>query len=299
MIQAFIDAKQQFVNYLQTEKNYSSLTIEHYIHDLEHFYVFLNKEGVGDLKEVDDVHTRLYLVQLHQEKYSRSSVSRKISSLRSFFSFLQREELQSVNPMSYVLHPKKEGRLPHFFYENEMEQLFSACEGESALDLRNKAILELLYGTGIRVSECTTIEMKDIDLAMSTLLVKGKGKKERYVPFGEFARNALTEYVNKSRPQLLKEELYSSLFINHRGKPFTARGIRHMLSNLINKTSLTASIHPHMLRHTFATHLLNNGADLRTVQELLGHAHLSSTQLYTHVTKEHLRRTYNSFHPRA
>lgn len=299
MIREFVEAKQQFVHYLQTEKNYSSLTIEHYLHDLEHFYDFLIQEGVKELHEVDDIHTRLYLVQLHRETYSRASVSRKISSLRSFFSFLQREDMRSTNPMSYVLHPKKEGRLPHFFYENEMEQLFLACEGTDPLDQRNKAILELLYATGIRVSECTTIEMPDIDLAMSTLLVKGKGKKERYVPFGDFARDAITLYVEQARPQLLKGEQHQSLFINHRGQPFTARGIRHMLKRLMDKTSLTSSIHPHMLRHTFATHLLNNGADLRTVQELLGHAHLSSTQLYTHVTKEHLRKTYNSFHPRA
>ncbi|KIL47707.1 tyrosine recombinase XerC [Jeotgalibacillus campisalis] len=295
----FHEAKQQFVQYLQTEKNYSSLTIEHYIHDIDKFFLFLLKEGVDALEEVDEIHAKLFLMQLHQDKYSRASVSRKISSLRSFFSYLQREEKQRTNPMSYVLHPKKEGRLPHFFYENEMEQLFLVCDGEKPLDLRNKAILELLYATGIRVSECTSIHLQDLDLTMGTLLVKGKGRKERYVPFGDFARNAIKHYVEEGRPELVKRDGMTSLFINHRGEPLTARGIRYMLTNLMNKTTLTASIHPHMLRHTFATHLLNNGADLRTVQELLGHSHLSSTQLYTHVTKEHLRKTYNSFHPRA
>ncbi|MEW9501315.1 tyrosine recombinase XerC [Jeotgalibacillus marinus] len=299
MNNVLVEMRQLFVQYLQTEKNYSSLTIEHYVNDLEHFFVFLHKEGVTTVEEVDDIHARLYLVQLHQEKYARASVSRKVSSLRSFFAFLNREELRLTNPMSYVLHPKKEGRLPHFFYENELEQLFLACEGTEPLNIRNKAILELLYATGIRVNECTTIQLRDIDLTMSTLLVKGKGKKERYVPFGGFAQDAIKIYVDKSRPLLLKELQHTSLFVNHQGKPLTARGIRHILTKLVENTTLTASIHPHMLRHTFATHLLNNGADLRTVQELLGHAHLSSTQLYTHVTKEHLRKTYNSFHPRA
>ncbi|MDG5470279.1 tyrosine recombinase XerC [Jeotgalibacillus sp. ET6] len=299
MNSAFLEPKQQFIQYLQTEKNYSSLTIEHYIHDLDSFFLFLAKEGVDALEEVDEIHSKLFLMQLHKEKYSRASVSRKISSLRSFFSYLQREEKQKINPMSYVLHPKKEGRLPHFFYENEMEQLFSACDGEKPLDLRNKAILELLYATGIRVSECTSILLQDLDLTMGTLLVKGKGRKERYVPFGDFAGNAIKRYIEEGRSQLLNNGTSSSLFINHRGAPLTARGIRYVLTALMNKTTLTASIHPHMLRHTFATHLLNNGADLRTVQELLGHAHLSSTQLYTHVTKEHLRKTYQSFHPRA
>ncbi|PPA72065.1 tyrosine recombinase XerC [Jeotgalibacillus proteolyticus] len=299
MQSAFVEAKQQFVQYLQTEKNFSSLTIEHYIHDLDYFFTFLNKEGVRDLKDADEIHAKLYLVQLHQEKYSRASVSRKISSLRSFFSYLQREEAVSSNPLAYILHPKKEGRLPHFFYENEMEQLFLVCNGTKPLDLRNKAILELLYATGIRVSECTSIQLKDIDLVMSTLLVKGKGKKERYVPFGDFAGEAIRVYLEKGRLQLLKNGQSQALFINNRGEAITPRGIRHMLTSLVKKTSMTSSIHPHMLRHTFATHLLNNGADLRTVQELLGHAHLSSTQLYTHVTKEHLKKTYNSFHPRA
>ncbi|MGD7043672.1 tyrosine recombinase XerC [Jeotgalibacillus proteolyticus] len=296
---AFLEPKQQFIQYLQTEKNYSSLTIEHYIHDLDSFFLFLVKEGVDALEEVDEIHSKLFLMQLHKEKYSRASVSRKISSLRSFFSYLQREEKQKINPMSYVLHPKKEGRLPHFFYENEMEQLFSACDGDKPLDLRNKAILELLYATGIRVSECTSILLQDLDLTMGTLLVKGKGRKERYVPFGDFAGSAIKRYLEEGRSKLVNNSTSASLFINHRGAPLTSRGIRYVLTALMNKTTLTASIHPHMLRHTFATHLLNNGADLRTVQELLGHAHLSSTQLYTHVTKEHLRKTYQSFHPRA
>ncbi|TFE03713.1 tyrosine recombinase XerC [Jeotgalibacillus sp. R-1-5s-1] len=299
MIPRFDDAKHSFIDYLQTEKNYSSLTIEHYVHDLDHFFQFLQSEGTYLIEEIDDLLTRGYLVSLHNAGYARSTVSRKISSLKSFFQYLKRESIFQVNPMTYVLHPKKEGRLPHFFYENEMEQLFSVCNGEDALSIRNKALLELLYATGIRVSECTAIQLKDLDLSMGTLLVKGKGRKERYVPFGQFAEEAIRTYLDMARGKLLKTEEHPFLFVNQKGSPLTARGVRYILTKLVDQTSMTSSIHPHMIRHTFATHMLNSGADLRTVQELLGHAHLSSTQLYTHVTKEHLRKTYQSFHPRA
>ncbi|WP_227395544.1 tyrosine recombinase XerC [Jeotgalibacillus aurantiacus] len=299
MIPKFYDAKHSFIDYLQTEKNYSSLTIEHYVHDLDHFFQFLQSEGTYLIEEIDDLLTRGYLVSLHNAGYARSTVSRKISSLKSFFQYLKRESIFQVNPMTYVLHPKKEGRLPHFFYENEMEQLFSVCNGDDALSIRNKALLELLYATGIRVSECTAIQLKDLDLSMGTLLVKGKGRKERYVPFGQFAEQAIRTYIETSRGKLLKTEEHPFLFVNQKGSPLTARGVRYILTKLVDQTSMTSSIHPHMIRHTFATHMLNSGADLRTVQELLGHAHLSSTQLYTHVTKEHLRKTYQSFHPRA
>ncbi|MFB1081121.1 tyrosine recombinase XerC [Jeotgalibacillus sp. JSM ZJ347] len=298
MIQYSDEAKHSFIQYLQTEKNYSSLTVEHYIHDLDHFFEFLNREGVRHLNETDDLLARGYLVSLHEQSYSRASVSRKISSLKTFFSYLNRENPEFINPMSYVIHPKKEGRLPHFFYENEMEQLFLACNGDDPLSKRNKALLELLYATGIRVSECTGIQLKDLDLSIGTVLIRGKGSKERYVPFGHFAEKALRDYIDHARKDLMKDQ-HTLLFVNHRGSPLTPRGVRHILTKLLEQTALTHSIHPHMLRHTFATHMLNSGADLRTVQELLGHAHLSSTQLYTHVTKEHLKNTYQSFHPRA
>ncbi len=290
-----------FIQYLQVEKNYSEYTIKYYQDDIKDFFLFMDGEGVKSLIEVEYLHARLYLTNLHQKEYKRSSVSRKISSLRSFYRFLNKEKRVNDNPFSYVSQPKKETRLPQFFYEEEIEQLLKACGGESAADQRNKALFELLYATGIRVSECASIQLKDIDFSLSTILVKGKGRKERYVPFGSFAHSAIESYVKNGRVELMKKhnEPITHLFLNLKGASLTPRGIRYILTELIKKASMTSKIHPHMLRHTFATHLMNNGADMRSVQELLGHTHLSSTQIYTHVTKDHLRQTYLKHHPRA
>jgi integrase/recombinase XerC len=290
---------QSFTEYLQIEKNYSTYTIEHYRHDIEELYVFMKEQGLNSLEVIEYFDARLFLTSLYEKKLSRASVSRKISSLRSFYRFLNREKLVMANPFSFVAKPKKEQKLPQFFYEEEIEAILVACEGDKPLQIRNRALFELLYATGVRVSECANVQMKDIDFSLSTVLVKGKGSKERYIPFGSFAQDALKDYLNESRPKLLKGHNHSNVFVNHRGGALTPRGIRHILNKIIESASLTGKIHPHMLRHTFATHLLNNGADLRTVQELLGHAHLSSTQVYTHVTKEHLRKTYLAHHPRA
>ncbi len=178
-------------------------------------------------------------------------------------------------------------------------QLFDANTGDDLKSLRNMAILELLYATGIRVSELTSIQVKDVDFHYSIIRVMGKGRKERIIPFGQFASLAMLDYIEQARPRLMKKTNHQQLFVNMRGGELTPRGVRHVLNEMIDKASLHTKIYPHMLRHTFATHLLNNGADLRTVQELLGHSHLSSTQVYTHVTKEHLRQTYMNAHPRA
>jgi integrase/recombinase XerC len=288
-----------FTEYLQIEKHYSVHTFEQYRHDIEEFYVFMKEQGLRSLKDVEYSDARLFLTKLHDHGLMRSSVSRKVSSIRSFYRYLNREKQLLDNPFSFVNLPKKEQRLPNFFYEEEIQALLDACVGDSPLDIRNRAIFELLYATGIRVSECTNIQIADVDLGLSTILVKGKGNKERYVPFGSFAHDALEQYITHSRPKLAKDVSHTQLLVNHRGGALTQRGVRLILNKIIEKASLTGKIHPHMLRHTFATHLLNNGADLRTVQELLGHAQLSSTQLYTHVSKDQLRKTYLAHHPRA
>jgi integrase/recombinase XerC len=289
-----------FIEYLQIEKNYSQYTIEHYQHDIRDFFMFMSEQGLNSLDEVEYSDTRIYLTKLFEQQLSRKSVARKISCMRSFYKFLLREKIVGDNPFSLVSIPKLEKRLPDFFYEEELAELFKACETETALGKRNKALLELLYATGIRVGECCKIQMKDLDLSLSTVLVRGKRKKERYVPFGSFAHDALVEYILNGRPDLQKvKEDHDYLFVNFRGGPLTDRGIREILNKLIEKSALTGKIHPHKLRHSFATHMMSNGADMRTVQELLGHAFLSSTQVYTHVTKEHLRNIYMSHHPRA
>ena len=288
-----------FIKYVQLEKNFSVHTVREYEADVRQFLHFLEQEGVYCLTDVEYLHARLYVTKLYEENMARTSISRKISSIRSFFRYLNREGELDDAPFRSLYHPKKEERLPSFFYEEELQQLFAASSGTDAKSIRNMAILELLYATGIRVSECVSIEMNQIDFAYSILRVMGKGRKERIVPFGQYAHEALQRYVNEVRPELMKDKDHQYLFVNMRGSELTARGVRHILKEMVEKASLHSKIYPHMLRHTFATHLLNNGADLRTVQELLGHAHLASTQVYTHVTKEHLRNTYMNTHPRA
>lgn len=290
---------QTFIEFLQIEKNYSPYTIEFYKQDIRDFIIFMNEQAINHLDETKYSDVRIYLSMLFEKKLARKSIARKISSLRSFYKFLVREKYVDENPFTLVSIPKLEKRLPNFFYEEELTHLFDACETETSLGQRNKAILELFYATGIRVSECSQIRLKDLDFFLSTLLVKGKGMKERYVPFGSFAHDAIEQYINKGRVQLAQNQSHDYLFVNFRGGPLTPRGIRMILNKLIDDSSLNGEIHPHMLRHTFATHLLANGADMRTVQELLGHAYLSSTQIYTHVTNEYLRKTYMSHHPRA
>lgn len=290
-----------FLNYLISERDYSVLTKKAYQEDIEQFNVFLQQTGDSDFSKVTIQDVRIYLGELNENKLSRNSVSRKISSLRAFYQFLLRNNLAEDNPFSYVHLKKKNLRLPRFFYEKEMDVLFQVVKGENPLDYRNEAILEVLYGTGIRVSECAGIEMKDIDFELNVLLIRGKGNKERYVPFGHYAAVAIQQYIKKARDPLMKkyQKRHSVLFVNHHGDGITSTGIEYVLNQVIKKSSLTSDIHPHMLRHTFATHLLNNGADMRTVQELLGHSSLSSTQIYAHVTKEKLQKNYRQFHPRA
>lgn len=288
-----------YMAYIQLEKNYSEHTVHHYEKDLEDFFLFMEQEGIGELQEVEYLHARNYVTKLYETKLSRTTISRKISSIRSFFRYGSREFGLSEAAFRSLYHPKKEERLPQFFYEEEMEVLFKSVQGEDKLSKRNTALLELLYATGMRVNECVSIRMQDLDRTMHIVKVMGKGRKERYIPYGGFAHDALEHYIEEVRPKLMKKQDHQSLFVNNRGEPVTDRGIRHILNECMKKASANSAIYPHMIRHTFATHLLNNGADMRTVQELLGHSHLSSTQVYTHVTKEHLRKTYLNSHPRA
>lgn len=288
-----------FMTYIQLEKNYSEHTVHHYQQDLAGFFLFLDGEGILDLTEVEYLHARNYVTKLYDAKLSRTTISRKISAIRSFFRYGSREFGLSEAAFRSLYHPKKEERLPQFFYEEELEVLFKSVQGEDKLSIRNMALLELLYATGMRVSECVSIRMQDLDRHIQIVKVMGKGRKERYIPYGQFAHDALEQYIEEVRPKLMKNQNHEGLFVNNRGETLTDRGVRHILNECMKKASVNSVIYPHMIRHTFATHLLNNGADMRTVQELLGHSHLSSTQVYTHVTKEHLKKTYLNSHPRA
>ncbi|WP_223700244.1 tyrosine recombinase XerC [Sutcliffiella deserti] len=292
-----------FLEYLQIEKNYSKYTIAYYQKDIEDFFDFMKEEAITNIHEITHTEARLYLTLLHKKKYARRSVARKTSSLRSFFKYLSREEKITNNPFSVVSLPKQVKHLPQFLYSEELEKLFAVSSRDTPLGQRNQVLLELLYATGIRVSECCDIKLQDIDFNLGTILINGKGNKQRYVPFGSFAQEAMEYYLKDGREALLKKSKQPAsskhLFLNYLGEPITPRGVRMVLNELVKQASSTLHISPHVLRHTFATHMLNEGADLRVVQELLGHASLSSTQLYTHVTKERLQQTYNQFHPRA
>lgn len=289
-----------FIEYLQIEKNASPYTVIHYQKDLEVFSDFLKREDINELDKVDQRVVRLFLTGLYDKQLSRRSVSRTISCLRSLYKFLEREELVSTNPFAQIRLPNATKPLPGFLYKEELQKLFEINDLSDPLGQRDQAMIETLYATGIRVGESQGLLLEDIDFTIGSMFIRGKGRKERYVIFGEFAADALHTYINHGREILLKNKTSTNhVFLNARGTPLTVRGIRHILSKMVEKAALTVHVHPHKLRHTFATHMLNEGADLRTVQELLGHENLSSTQIYTHVTKDHLRNVYMNSHPRA
>jgi integrase/recombinase XerC len=290
-----------FLDYLKIEKNAATKTIEIYEKDLEHFFQFLMDEQISQLESVDYMTVRNYLTILYNNGLTKRSVSRHISTLRSFYKILVREVVVTSNPFTQISLPKQNYPIPQFLYDEEMEKLLAVNQLNTPLGQRNQALLEILYATGIRVSECVYLKLEDVDLELQTVLVLGKGSKERYVPFGEFAKDSLNYYILNGREQLIGKHSNPDnyLFLNAKGNPLTARGIRVILNKLVKDAGLTIDLHPHKLRHTFATHLLNNGADLRAVQELLGHSQLSSTQIYTHVTKDRLSHVYKNAHPRA
>lgn len=292
-----------FLKYLTVERQYSADTVKAYTEDIQHFESFLKDNGgMKAWADIDKLDARVYLTYLNEQNYQRATISRKISSLRSFFNFLNRNDLVGGNPFSNITLKKHPEKLPRFFYEQEMDALFKAAQGDGKpLDTRNMAILEVLYATGMRVSECATLTLANIDFDVQMMLVTGKGDKERYIPFGNHAKEALQRYFDQCRTPVMAQyhQTHDVVFINHYGKPISPTGIEYVLNQVIKRSSLTANIHPHMIRHTFATHLLNHGADLRSVQELLGHASLSTTQIYTHVTREHLQADYQKYFPRA
>lgn len=296
------DALNSFMLYIGSERKYSEYTISNYNKDVLEFDAFLQQNSFGSLTKPSTNSGRYYTAFLNEHYRKPRSVSRKLSSLRSFYKFCTREGYCEINPFLTVSSPKLDKTLPKFLYVEEMEMLFNSIDVNSVLGIRDYAILEFMYGTGVRVSELCSIKEKDIDYINKQVIVLGKGNKERYLPLHELIIDALEEYVSHSRLQLQlknKKEVSEMLFLNNHGGPLTPRGVRDILNRLVQKASETHKISPHMIRHTFATHLLNNGADLITVQELLGHTNLSTTQIYTHISNEILKREYMDKFPRA
>lgn len=295
------DLVDKFVDYLVVNRHYSDETKKSYLEDINNFVKALDENGgFKGFTVVDRFDVETYLTYVDEQNYADDTIARRMSSMRSFYNFLVKNDFVSQNPFELVQLRRKGRKLPRFFYEKEMDQLFKAVQGDDILSLRNSALLELLYATGMRVSECANLTISQLDFNNGIVLIHGKGDKDRYVPFGEYAQAALKKYLAGSRQKLMEkyQEHHDFVFVNNRGKQITSRGIEYILDKIIKKTSLTANIHPHMIRHTFATHLLDNGADLRTVQEMLGHSSLSTTQIYTHVTMDHLQKDYKKYFPR-
>lgn len=298
------DIKILFNDYLTHERQFSPETIKAYMSDLDNFQAFMKDAGIDQLDQVAYRDIRIYLGNLQRGGLSRKSISRHLSSLRSAYNLLLDRELVSENPFNYVKTAKTGLKLPDFFYESEIQSLFDSVQGNDPIALRNRALLEFLYGTGARVSEVRDLAINQVDLTADMVLLRGKGNKDRYVPIGSFCHDALVDYLENGRSQLIAKGHFEGtehgfVFVNYKGEQLTSQGIAYILDQMVKKPANTLSIHPHKLRHSFATHLLNNGADIRTVQELLGHASLSTTQIYTHLSKEKLRDDYLQFHPHA
>jgi len=296
-----------FLKYLINEKNYSGYTIISYKKDLSQLFSFLEENRLLKKEDIPIGITnrtlRKYIVYLKEKNYARRSISRKISTVRSFFKFILREKLIDSNPASHLITPKIEKKLPSFLYSQEVDKLIETPHQESPSGIRDIAILETLYGTGVRVSELINLDINDFDKNERVIRVLGKGSKERILPLSNHIIRAMEKYM-ENRHLLNKNKNSRSvnnnaLFINRYGGRMTTRSIRRIILKYMKMANLNKKLSPHVLRHSFATHLLGGGADLRSVQELLGHKSLSTTQIYTHITKERLKQIYQQSHPRA
>lgn len=291
---------QEYLDMLTYQKNYSSLTIEGYQREIEHFLMYLREQGIDDFQDVDYSFLRGYLIKLHEENLSAKSINHKISSLRGFYRYLQREEYVDDNPFLLVDSLKQPQRNPDFLYIDEMMELLDSIDTTTVLGRRNKAMLELMYASGLRCSEVVELTLSQINFQRQLLLIHGKGSKDRYVPFHDFASDCLKDYIENDRQELMAAHHieHDYVFVNKNGKKLTNRGVEDVVKRVTKNYDATKSVHPHTFRHSFATHLLQQGVDIRIVQELLGHSNLSTTQIYTHVSNEHLKEVYEHAHPR-
>jgi len=288
----------KFIDEIKYEKNYSKLTVKGYETDLYMFLEYLNENDIKSYKSVDYQKIRDYISYLYELDYNNKTICRHISAIRSFFKYLKINDYIDDNPCTLVSNPKLDKRLPKYLNFEEIEKLLNAFDNNNYLGLRNSLILELLYSTGIRVSEITNIRLKDISLSNKTIIIDGKGNKQRIVYFGSICLKLLKKYIDSSYP-ILNKNNSDYLLLSKTGKKINEREIRKVVDDASSIAGIKIKISPHVLRHTFATHMLTSGADLRSVQELLGHENLSTTQVYTHLTNEKIRNVYLSAHPRA
>jgi len=287
--------KLDFIKYLKYERNFSENTIVSYDNDLKNYLTFLETKNINYLT-INKEQVRKYLKYLDECKMKNSSISRAISTLRSFYTYLMREEKIKTNIFKRIENPKVKRKLPNFLSEIEMQDIFNSMKKETPLEIRDCLIIEFLYATGIRISELLMIKVNDIDKNDKTIKILGKGSKERIVYYGDYAKDILDTYLKVRKEINENDSVY--LFINKKGNPLNPVDIKNIINETLKNAQVNHKISAHTFRHTFATHLLNNGADIKSVQELLGHENLSTTQIYTHVTSERSRKEYRDKFPR-
>ena len=293
--------EQEFLDHLLTVRNYSKKTVASYQEDIDKFCAYLFKEDIL-LEQVDTMAIRNFLTEEMARGVSKRSCKRRLSSLRHFYKYMVNVGYLNDNPFIFITAPKVPTKYPHALYKEQIEQIFKRnAEREDSLKSRDQAILNLLYYSGIRAEELVNLDVQSVQLRDRVVRVLGKGNKERIIPFTAECQKAIKYYLEHERMELLKKSKNPSpaLFLNAKGVRLTTRGLEYILDSIEEKTGLFVGLHPHILRHSFATHLLENGADLRVIQELLGHESINATQVYTHVTEEAMRETYMAAHPRA
>ena len=294
---------QDFLDHLQYDHGYSPKTVESYGRDIEQFYKLIFEQGV-DITDVDAGIIRNYLSQLLSLGVTKRSCQRKVSALRHYYSYLLSKEIVKDNPFLFIDALKQDKRLPSVLYLEQIESIFKLNKQRNDdLMWRDEAIIELLYATGVRASEFVNIRLRDVDLKRRTIRIMGKGSKERLVVFSQSAKETLERYLNEIRPRIAGNNRFEFnneyLFLNSNGKQITVRGLQFILDDIEKKIGTNYGLHPHIFRHSFATHLLEGGADLRVIQELLGHESLNTTQIYTHVSEEQILDQFQAHHPRA
>ena len=290
---------ERFIHYLAVERGLAQNTLDSYQRDLNNYTEFLTRSNIRDLNQTRRANIIAYLADLQRKGRATSTISRNLASLRSFYGFLIRDGLIDSDPTTNLESPKIEKRLPKVLTVQEVEALLEGPDLGDVCGLRDKAMLELLYATGIRVSELVALNLSDVNLNMGFLKCFGKGSKERIIPLGTMALTNVSDYVMRARVKLLRNQEEESLFLNHHGQRLSRQGFWKIIKKYATSATIEKEITPHTLRHYFATHLLENGADLRAVQEMLGHADISTTQIYTHLTKSRLKEVYAKTHPRA
>jgi integrase/recombinase XerD len=288
-----------FLLHLKVERGLAKNTLDSYRRDLNKFIGYLHRQGITDLNDVDRRMLMAFMEDLHNQNRAAATISRNLAAIRSFYSFLLQENMVSSNPSAELDAPKIPKRLPNVMTVSQVARLMEQPNGKNAAGMRDKAMLELLYATGIRVSELVNLDLVDVNLEMGFLRCLGKGSKERIVPMGQKAVEAVGTYLQKGRGKLIRNSEEEAVFVNMHGGRLTRQGFWKILKKYVRQAGFEGDITPHTLRHSFATHLLENGADLRAVQEMLGHSDISTTQIYTQVTAIHLRDVYQQSHPRA